>query len=81
MAACARAVQQQNLSYVLELDPAATDLSTCQYVVQSGAELSNSLFSLTAEDGGYISASIVGCWAAAYGIRSVINLIRGSSKE
>lgn len=81
MAACARAVQQPNGTFVLELDPAATDLSACQYVVQSGAELSNSLFSLTAEDGGYISALIVGCWAAAYGIRSVINLIRGSTKE
>lgn len=76
MASCARGVQQPDGSIVLVLDPTAPDLSTCPYVVQSGAELSNSLFSLTAEDGAYVSASIIGCWVAAYLIRSVINVVR-----
>lgn len=80
MAACAQAVQQPDGSLVLKLEPTATDLSTCQYVVQSGAELSNSLFSMTASDGALVSSGIVGVWAAAFGIRSIIDTIRGSSK-
>jgi hypothetical protein len=80
MAACAQAVQQPDGSLVLKLEPTATDLSTCQYVVQSGAELANSLFSMTAEDGAWVSSGIIGVWAAAYGIRSIIDIVRGSSK-
>lgn len=79
MAACIKAVQQPDGSLVLRLDPTATDLSTCQYVVQSGAELANSLFSLSAEDGSYISAMIVSVWAAAWGVRAVINVVQNHS--
>lgn len=64
----------------LVLDQAATDLSNCQYVVSSGAELANSLFSLTAVEGGYVSAGIISCWVVAYLIRSVINVIKGSTE-
>ena len=76
MAACARAVQQADGSLALVLDPAATDLSTCPYVVQSGAELANSLFSLTAEDGAYVSTAIISVWVVAYLIRSIINVVK-----
>lgn len=81
MAACARAVQQPDGTLVLVLDPAAPDLSTCPYVVQSGAELANSLFNLTAADGSYISMLIVSVWVAAYCVRSVINVVRKGSSE
>lgn len=80
MPICARGVQQADGSIVLALDPAAPDLSTCPYVVMSGAEVANSLFSLTAADGGLLSAGIVGCWAAAFAIRSVINVVKGSTE-
>jgi len=76
MAACARAVQQADGSLALVLDPTAADLSTCPYVVQSGAELANSLFSLTAEDGAYVSTAIISVWIAAYFIRSIIAVIK-----
>jgi hypothetical protein len=33
-------------------------------------------FSMSAEDGGLLSAAIVGCWAAAYFVRSVINVVK-----
>lgn len=80
MAACAQAVQQPDGTLVLRLEPTATDLSTCQYVVQSGAELANSLFSMTASDGALVSSGIIAAWAAAYAIRSIINVVRGSSE-
>ena len=80
MAACAQAVQQPDGTLVLRLEPTATDLSTCQYVVQSGAELANSLFSMTAADGAWVSTGIISVWAAAYGIRLIINVVRGSSE-
>lgn len=76
MAACARAVQQADGSLALVLDPTATDLSACPYVVQSGAELANSLFSLTAEDGAYVSTAIISAWVVAYLIRSIIAVIK-----
>lgn len=81
MAACARAVQQADGALVLVLDPAAPDLSTCPYVVSSGAELANSLFSLTAEDGAYVSMLIVSVWSAAWAIRAVINVVKQGSSE
>ena len=79
MAACAQVVQQADGKLLLVLDPVATDLSTCPYVVQSGAELSNSLFSLTAEDGAQLSAAIVACWVAAWGLKA-INVVKGSTE-
>ena len=80
MADCAQAVQQPDGTLVLRLEPTATDLSTCQYVVQSGAELANSLFSMTAADGALVSTGIISVWVAAFGIRSIINVVRGSSE-
>jgi hypothetical protein len=80
MAVCAQAVQQPDGKLALVLDPTATDLSTCPYVVQSGAEVANSLFSLTAEDGAQLSAMIVSCWAAAWAIKAIVHVIRGSTE-
>jgi hypothetical protein len=81
MPVCARGVQQADGSVVLVLDPLAADLSTCPYVVQTGAELSNSLLSLSAQDGGIWAGGVISVWIAAYGIRSLISIIRSASNE
>lgn len=78
MPICAKAYQNADGQLYLVLDPSAPDLSACPYVVESGAELANSLFSLTAEDGAGLAGSIVGVWAAAWCIRAVINVVRNS---
>jgi hypothetical protein len=80
MPVCAQAVQQADGKLALVLDPTATDLSACPYVVQSGAEVANSLFSLTAADGAQLSIAIVSCWAGAFAIKAIINVVRGSSE-
>ncbi len=80
MPACAKAVQQPDGSLVLVLDPLATNLTSCTYVVESGAELANSLLNLTAQDGGLYAGGIISCWCVAYGIRSIISIIRSSEK-
>lgn len=80
MAACVQAVQQPDGKIALVLDPVASDLSACMYVVQSGAELSNSLYSLTAEDGSILSALIISCWAAAFVAKAIINVVKGSTE-
>lgn len=59
--------------------PGVTDFSTCAFVVQSGADYGNNFMSLSAEDGGLISAGIVSVWMAAFGIKTVIAVIKGSS--
>jgi hypothetical protein len=42
----------------------------------SGGGACTNPFSMSAEDGGLLSAAIVGCWAAAYFVRSVINVVK-----
>lgn len=79
MPICAVTVLQPDGSLLLALDPAVSDVSTCAYVVQSGAEVGGSILSLSIEDGGLISAGIVSCWALAWGIKSIINIVKGSS--
>lgn len=81
MAACVKAVQQPDGRMVLELDAAATDLTACQYTLQSGTELSNSLLLMTAEDGAVASGLIVACWVTAYYMKSVISMFKGSTKD
>lgn len=80
MAICARGVTVDG-QVMLVIDPTAPDLSACPYVVMSGAEVANSLFSLSAVDGVMLSTLIVGCWAVAFVIRSVINVVKGSTQE
>lgn len=83
MPTCAQAVQQADGSLALVLEPSVSDVSTCAYVVQSGSEVADSLVALTAEDGAAISTMIVSVWAAAWGVRAVIDVVRnsGSSDE
>jgi len=80
MPVCAKAIQQADGSLLLALDPLAQDLTACSYVVESGAEVGNSLLSMTAQDGALVSVAIISCWATAFGIRAIISLIKGSEK-
>lgn len=78
MPACLKSQQLADGSLVLAIDPLATDLTACAYVVESGAELANSLVNLTAEDGGLYASYVIAVWIVAYGIRSIINIVRSS---
>jgi hypothetical protein len=78
MPVCAQGIQQPDGKVLLALDPLATDLTACAYVVETGPEVGNSLLSMTAQDGGIFSAGVIAVWMAGYGIRSVISIIRGS---
>lgn len=81
MPVCARAIQQPDGSAALVLDTTATDLSACAYVVQTGAELGNSLVSFTAQEGALLSSGVIAVWLAAYFIRGVIDVVQGSTNE
>lgn len=81
MAACARAVQQADGSLLLVLDPVAEDLSTCAYVVQSGSEVANNPFALSAAEGSIASAGIVSCWLAAYYLKALRRVFKGSEEK
>jgi hypothetical protein len=80
MPVCAKGQQQADGSVLLVLDPLATDLTACTYVVESGADLSNSFSLMTAEDGGVFAAGLITCWLAAWGVRKIIDVIRGSQE-
>lgn len=80
MPVCARGVSQPDGSILLALDPAATDLAACAYVVETGPEIVNSLLTLSAQDGLVVSAGLISCWAAAFGIRAIIQIVKGSSE-
>jgi hypothetical protein len=82
MAACVKAVQQADGTLALQLDPTAQDLTACAYVVESGAELSNSFLTMTASDGATYGGEVVACWVAAFAIRVIARVIKnGSSNE
>lgn len=80
MAACVRAIQQPDGSMALALDPAATDLTACAYVVESGAELSNSFLQMSAADGATYGAEVVTVWFAAFAVRAIIEVLKGNSE-
>ena len=81
MATCAVAVQQADGSYLLSLDPSVTDVTTCSYVVQSGADLGNSLLTMSVTDGLLISGAMVGVWGAAWCVTAIVRVIRGNQNE
>lgn len=81
MAVCARGVQQPDGAVLLALDPTATDLTACAYVVESGMDISNSFLLMSAEDGAVFSGGVITCWFTAYVIRSIIFIIKGSTNE
>ena len=72
MPVCARAVVQPDGSFLLGLDPAVTDLTTCAYVVETGSasgwrELGNMSIENAQVIGGFVGV----VWAVAWGFRAV----------
>lgn len=58
------------------------DISTCAYVVQSGSEVGNSLFALTAHQGAEISMYVGVLWAIAWGFKQIAKVFSiGDSNE
>ncbi|WP_211453005.1 hypothetical protein [Collimonas antrihumi] len=82
MSTCAKAVQQQDGSYLLVLDPSVTIVTTCQYVVQTGDEASlGSLLALTPDQGLAIGSAIGLLFAGAWLFQPVIQTFKGGSNE
>lgn len=76
MASCARAVQQPDGTLLLALDPTATDLSTCPYVVQDGAANAwQELGNLSIENAHVIGLSVGLVWATAFIFRLLARAI------
>lgn len=49
----------------------SSDLNTCAYVVQSGAEVGNSIADLTPAQGLEISVYVGALWALAWGFKQI----------
>jgi hypothetical protein len=81
MTTCAVAVQQPDGAYVLQLAPSITDVSTCSYVVQSGADVAGSLLMMSAKDGATYSVAIVAMWSGAWIFKMLIKTLKGDSNE
>ena len=82
MALCVSAATNQDGSLQLVPDPSKTDLSTCSYVLQTGAEVAeSSLANLTPAQGLEISMAICALWATAWGIKQVANSLKGNANE
>jgi len=80
MPVCAKLVQVNGENF-LALDPAQTDFTACTYVVESGADVAESFFRMSPEDAVVFSAGVVAVWSVAFGIRSIISLIKDSTHE
>lgn len=85
MGVCAKAIQQQDGTLLLALDPTVTDTSTCAYVVETGGSNAwRELGNMSIGDAQVISAYVAGVWAVAWGFRAIrkaISLTDGVSHE
>ncbi|HTD06234.1 hypothetical protein [Undibacterium sp.] len=82
MAICVSASTNPDGSLKLVPEPDKTDLSTCSYVLQSGAEVAeSSLANLTPAQGLEISMAVCALWALAWGIKQVANTLKGNANE
>jgi len=80
MPTCAKIVVV-NGENMIALDVGNPNLTTCSYVVESGVDVSNNFWTLSATDGAVFSAGVISCWMVAYGIRSIMFIVKGSSNE
>jgi hypothetical protein len=81
MAVCARAVQQSDGSFLLGLDPAVTDLSTCAYVVETGSSNAwSELGNMSIENAQLVGAEVGAVWAIAWGFRAVLKSLFNSKE-
>lgn len=82
MPVCAKAIQQPDGSYLLGLDPSVTNPSTCEYVVETGAEsFYGSILTMTPEQALQVSGAVCFLWASAWVIRELIRFLRGKSYD
>lgn len=78
MPVCAQAVQTAN-GTMLAIDPEATNVGTCQYVLQTGAEaVYGSLLSLSPGDATWLSFSVIAVWAVAWFYKQAAATVKGS---
>lgn len=73
-----------NTDGTLLLSPSQTDVSTCSYVLMSGSEAmraQSSPLNLTLEQGGLLSAAVLGVWAAAWLCRMFMRTVSETELE
>jgi hypothetical protein len=80
MSVCLQQITVNGAS-VLALDPNATDLTTCQYVVKSGSELGSELPAMSANDGAIYSMAIIAVWTIGWSFRTLIKTLKVNSNE
>lgn len=68
------------ISVFTPLDPQPSNITSCTYVITSGAEVS-AFPPLNATQGSQIALAIGLCWAAAYTFRVLGQFLNSSSQE
>lgn len=80
MAKCVKILQDQDGTYKLIPDQ-QPDLKQCEYVLQTGGEVSNSLTDLTPAQAAEISGYVAALWAAVWVIKQLAKLIEIGPKN
>ncbi|WP_428717291.1 hypothetical protein [Undibacterium curvum] len=80
MSQCVKATQNQDGSLRLEPDT-QQDLQQCQFVLQTGAEVGNSLTTLTPAQGAEISAYVGAIWALAWGFKQIAKTLNSGDSQ
>jgi hypothetical protein len=78
---CATGVNQSDGTVLLVLNPSVTDVSTCQYVVQSGSDVAGSLLTMSAQTGGLYAAAMVSVWLIAWSFKALYKTLGVNSNE
>lgn len=80
MSKCLKLFIDQDGSYKLVPDQ-QPDLKQCDYVLQTGGEVSNSLVDLTPAQASEISVAVGTLWATAWVFRQLANILKGNEHE
>jgi hypothetical protein len=77
---CVDLVLQADGSYAV-FPVETTDFTTCNFVLQTGAEVGNSLFNLSPAQGLEISMYVCALWATAWGIKQIAKVLNSGDSH
>jgi len=82
MPVCAKAIQQPDGTLLLALDPANTNLSTCQYQVDDGASNAwRELGNMSLSDAQTVTIAVGVMWASAWAFKAIGRAIGPASSH
>lgn len=76
-----RCVTIDGSGFLVDVTPQPVDMSSCALVVQSGGELGNNPFNLSAADGGSVALAVLLVWGSGFVWRVLVQSLQLFDKD